>query len=67
MQELGFNYRMTEMSAARGKSIKRLSSFIARRSKAATLYQKLLANIPHIILPPKDQVGVKSAWHLFPS
>ncbi len=67
MQELGFNYRMTEMSAALGESqLKRLSSFIARRSKAATLYQKLLANIPHIILPPKDQVGVKSAWHLFP-
>mgnify|MGYP001610396579 CR=1 FL=1 len=67
MQELGFNYRMPEMSAALGESqLKRLDSFIAKRRLAAKRYQKLLAEIPNLIPPPIERVHEKSAWHLYP-
>lgn len=67
MQELGFNYRMPEMSAALGESqLKRLNSFITKRRAAAKRYQKLLAKIPNLILPPVECAYEKSAWHLYP-
>lgn len=67
MQELGFNYRMPEMSAALGESqLKRLNSFIAKRRAAAKRYERLLANIPNLILPPSERADEKSAWHLYP-
>ncbi len=67
MQELGFNYRMPEMSAALGESqLKRLDSFIAKRRAAAKRYQKLLAHVPNLILPSAERTYEKSAWHLYP-
>lgn len=67
MQELGFNYRMPEMSAALGESqLKRLDSFITKRRAAAKRYDKLLKNIPNLILPLKERAYEKSAWHLYP-
>lgn len=67
MQLLGFNYRMPEMSAALGESqLKRLDSFIAKRRAAAQRYDKLLKNIPNLILPPVERDYERSAWHLYP-
>jgi len=67
MQELGFNYRMPEMSAALGESqLKRLDSFITKRRAAAKRYDKLLKNVPNLILPPAERAYEKSAWHLYP-
>lgn len=67
MQELGFNYRMPEMSAALGESqLKRLDSFITRRRAAAKRYAALLKGIPDLILPPAESAHEKSAWHLYP-
>lgn len=67
MQDLGFNYRMPEMSAALGESqLKRLDSFIAKRRTTAKRYQKLLANVPNLVLPPVERAHEKSAWHLYP-
>lgn len=67
MQELGFNYRMPEMSAALGVSqLKRLDSFVTKRRAAALRYGKLLKNIPNLILPPVERTQEKSAWHLYP-
>lgn len=67
MHELGFNYRMPEMSAALGESqLKRLDSFITKRRSAAKRYQKLLAKVPNLILPLTERVHEKSAWHLYP-
>lgn len=67
MQTLGFNYHMTEMSAALGESqLKRLNSFIKKRRAASTRYEKLLQNIPGLILPPREEPHERSAWHLYP-
>jgi len=67
MQELGFNYRMPEMSAALGESqLKRLNTFIAKRRAAAKRYDTLLKNIPNLVLPLQERAYEKSAWHLYP-
>ena len=67
MQELGFNYRMPEMSAAIGESqLKRLDTFIAKRRSGARRYGELLKDIDGIILPPPERPYEQSAWHLYP-
>jgi UDP-4-amino-4,6-dideoxy-N-acetyl-beta-L-altrosamine transaminase len=61
---LGFNYRMTEMQAALGRSqLSRLAPMQAARAALAARYDMLLADLP-IILPqvPSDRV---SAHHLY--
>lgn len=66
MQELGYNYRITDIQAALGNSqLERLPEFIKRRRQIATEYRKRLATIPGIkTLTEKDYV--ESAYHLFP-
>jgi UDP-4-amino-4,6-dideoxy-N-acetyl-beta-L-altrosamine transaminase len=67
MQELGFNYRMPEMSAALGESqLKRLDSFISKRRTVARRYDNILRNVPNLILPPAERDYEGSAWHLYP-
>lgn len=66
MQELGFNYRLTDMQAALGLSqLRRLDFFVLKREKLAQLYIRKLSNYPFISLPqvPEDRT---SAWHIFP-
>lgn len=67
MQELGFNYRMPEMSAALGESqLKRLGTFVSKRRAAANRYRKLLTDTPGLTLPPEERAHERSAWHLYP-
>ena len=67
MQFLGFNYRMPEICAALGQSqLKRLDSFISKRTDAVVNYHSLLKDIPNLILPLKDSKNEKSSWHLYP-
>lgn len=62
--ELGFNYRMTDMQAALGRSqLTRLSGYIQRRRDIARRYDKMLADLP-INRPPIDSNDL-SAWHLY--
>lgn len=67
MQSLGYNYRITDIQAALGESqLKRLPSFIKKRRALAARYEKLLANVPGIVLPPPERTQETSAWHLYP-
>lgn len=62
---LGFNYLMTDMQAALGKSqLKKLGAFIERRSELAKRYDARLADLP-LQLPYRDSTS-SSAWHLYP-
>ncbi|MFD3259385.1 UDP-4-amino-4,6-dideoxy-N-acetyl-beta-L-altrosamine transaminase [Paenibacillus lentus] len=65
MQELGYNYRMTDMQAALGSSqMDKLDQFIQRRKEIALLYNEQLSGLPGIILP-KQLEQTQSSWHLY--
>lgn len=65
MQELGYNYRLSDIHAALGASqMKKLDRFIARRCKIAKIYDKALAGLENIILPTEKD-GAQSAYHLY--
>ena len=65
MQELGFNYRITDMQAALGTSqLKKLERFIQRRQAIIQRYNKEFLNIEEITTPYQKE-GCNSAWHLY--
>jgi UDP-4-amino-4,6-dideoxy-N-acetyl-beta-L-altrosamine transaminase len=65
MQELGFNYRITDFQCALGLSqLKRLDRFLARRREIASSYLQKLNGIDKISLPV-ERPYVKSSWHIF--
>ena len=65
MQDLGFNYRMTEIQAALGISqLKRLDSGIERRREIADHYHKEFANCEYINFPFIDDKKIGHAYHL---
>ena len=66
MQELGFNYRLTDIQAALGTSqLRGIEPIIQRRQKIADLYYKAFkyrTDIKFLVFP-----GTRtSSWHLFP-
>jgi UDP-4-amino-4,6-dideoxy-N-acetyl-beta-L-altrosamine transaminase len=64
MQELGWNYRLTDMQCALGISqMKRLDAFIQRRREIAELYEGLFLNMEEVLCPPSSE---GHAWHLYP-
>jgi UDP-4-amino-4,6-dideoxy-N-acetyl-beta-L-altrosamine transaminase len=62
-QELGFNYRMTDLQAALGLSqLQRLEAIVAERQRLMEHYRLLLADLPLRLLEIPQ--GVHSALHL---
>jgi len=67
MQELGFNYRLTDIQAALGISqLKKLARFIKARKAIALRYQKAFSRYADVLELPKETKGCSSAWHLYP-
>lgn len=65
MQELGFNYRMTDVQAALGLSqMKKLTNFLSKRREYAELYNKAFEHMDEIITPFQQPDG-NSGWHLY--
>ena len=65
MQELGFNYRITDFQCALGISqLKKLKKYIERRRDLVRIYNKGLAEMDKIILPV-ERPYVKSSWHIY--
>jgi UDP-4-amino-4,6-dideoxy-N-acetyl-beta-L-altrosamine transaminase len=63
-QELGFNYRLTDLQAALGLSqMDRIDAFVARRAQLAAAYDSLLQELP-VIRPHRDP-DLASAHHLY--
>lgn len=66
MQELGFNYRITDIQCALGLSqLKKLDRFIRRRKEIVGIYNQQLSD--HLgIDVPIERSYVKSSWHIYP-
>ncbi len=64
MQDLGFNYRMTDIQSALGISqLKKIDMFMRKRREIASYYNKVLKDVEdYITLPPDNK---KHAWHLY--
>lgn len=64
-QELGFNYRMTDIQAAIGRvQLVRLPEQVARRRQQAQRYRELLAGVAAVTLPAEPQ-WARSNWQSF--
>ncbi len=64
LQELGYNYRLTDMQAALGLSqLKRADQMLDRRREIAARYDAAFANTPVQTIVPPETVG--HAYHLY--
>ncbi|HJV67913.1 UDP-4-amino-4,6-dideoxy-N-acetyl-beta-L-altrosamine transaminase [Ideonella sp.] len=62
--ELGYNYRLTDLHAALGRSqLDRLGEYVARRAELAERYDALLGDLPLTL--PGRRADTSSAWHLY--
>lgn len=66
VQESGFNFRMTDIASALGRSqLKKIDTFITQREKIAQFYDEIFANNPYFDTLPIPQT-LKSTRHLYP-
>ncbi len=65
-EELGYNYRLSEMSCAIGiVQLKRLETILERRATIARIYEQKLAGLPGLILPSTVNVGERVSWFVY--
>jgi len=63
--ETGYNYRLTDIQAALGRSqMKKIDRFIGRRQELARQYDELLAPLPFTTAPPASE-GSGHGYHLY--
>lgn len=66
MQELGFNYRITDIQCALGISqLKKLDLFVKARRRIAKVYDEIFSENPYFDVTIEKE-GRESAYHLYP-
>ncbi len=66
MQDLGFNYRITDLQAALGISqLEKIEEFLQKRRDYAKDLSELLSADKNLTLPLADTPDSISAWHLY--
>lgn len=65
MSELGFNYRLSDVHAALGRSqLRKLPEFVERRRQVAARYREAFAGHPDVV-PLDEAPGATGSYHLF--
>ncbi len=63
---LGFNYRMSELSAALGVAqLERIDELLDARAQVASLYNQRLATMEGIRMPCADRGNAKRSWFIY--
>jgi perosamine synthetase len=63
---LGYNYRMSELTAALGRSqIARLDGILEKRNQVALRYQSLLGGLPGVLLPTPPAWTDLPSWFVY--
>lgn len=73
MQELGYNYRLTDIQCALGRSqLRKLDGFITRRAEIVARYNEALADLPWLETPQLGEWLLRDettkhriSWHLY--
>lgn len=68
MQELGYNYRITDLQCALGRSqLKKLPAFIRRRQEIISCYNEAFAALPFLKIPQLSTFNFQLlvSWHLY--
>lgn len=64
---IGFNYRMSDVTAAIGVAqVGRLDALLEGRRKVADMYLERLATVPGLELPAADEAPARRSWFVFP-
>jgi len=67
MQELGYNYRITDIQCALGLSqLKKIEQFIRSRNRIALRYYEALGDLSWLETPPQAGKDNRHAYHLYP-
>jgi len=65
MQEIGYNYRLTDLQAALGVAqLSHLDAFKKRRREIVARYNQAFSNLPHLTVP-FERTGNDSCFHLY--
>jgi perosamine synthetase len=63
---LGFNYRMSDVTAALGVAqVERLDTLLAERARVAGLYRERLSAIEGVVLPCEDAGAERRSWFVY--
>ncbi|MCD6579026.1 UDP-4-amino-4,6-dideoxy-N-acetyl-beta-L-altrosamine transaminase [bacterium] len=66
MQELGYNYRLTDFQCALGLSqLKKIDRIIQRRKEIVQKYNYEFKDMPEIKIPQINPVDSNPAWHIY--
>lgn len=67
MQDLGYNYRITDFQCALGISqMSKLEGFISERNHLALYYDEVFKELDWVITPPRVPEDSRHAYHLYP-
>jgi perosamine synthetase len=66
-EEIGWNYRMTNMQAAIGVAqLERLDEFVEIKKRIGCLYNELLSNVSKISLPIPSEIYAENIYWVYP-
>jgi len=66
MQELGYNYRLTDFQCALGLSqLKKIDKFIQRRREIVKKYNSEFKDMPGIKIPEINPIDSNPVWHIY--
>ena len=66
IEELGYNYRLTDIQSALGNSqLKKLNKFISERRRLAKIYNNEFKGISELTIP-KQRENCRHSYHLYP-